>query len=246
MLSLSLLLVSAGLVFVDLGPDPGASRQGAPRPDPICFSVEVFTRDNCKQCDEAQRFLIELSKRRPNVRVTYHDVVTDGAALKRLYALSRQFGIEKTGVPGILVCNQFSVGYRDDQTSGRRIEELLTIEVFAREGCPHCAAAKVFFADLERRYPGLPVRIRDVFKDPAARKRMEELAGRYRVQVPSLPMISIYGHAIVGFREAETTGREIENFVKTATTRCQTDKAPDAAALSCYSSWSLDPGLKPG
>ncbi|MGE5191770.1 MAG: glutaredoxin domain-containing protein [Deltaproteobacteria bacterium] len=236
MLPLPVLVLSAGLVLADPGPDPRAPARAAPRAEAICFPVEVFTRDNCKQCDEAQKFLTELSKRRRNVRVTYHDVVADGAALKRLYALARQFGIQTPGVPGILVCNQFSVGYRDDQTTGRRIEELLTIEVFAREGCPHCAKAKEFLADLERRYPGLPVRVYDVFKDPAARNRMQDLAGRHRVQVPSLPMFSLYGRIIVGFRDAASTGREIESLVKNATTRCPADDVPDSKDLPQRSS----------
>lgn len=223
MITLSILMLGAGLALSDPGVGPTGPAHSAPRTESVCFPIEVFTRDNCRQCEQAQKFLDELSRRRPNVRVTYHDVVQDSAALKRLHALSRQFGIQTVGVPGILVCNQFSVGYRDDQTTGRRLEELLTIEIFAREGCPHCAKAKEFFADLERRYPGLPVRIHDVFKETGARNRMQELADRHRVQVPNLPMISIYGRAIVGFNDAKSTGREIEDLVKSATTRCPAD-----------------------
>lgn len=223
---MSMLVVTLGLLPDD---SPQASKGGTPAASPverICFSIEVFRRENCRQCDDAQTFLADLVKRRDNVRVTCHDVVEDAASLKRLHELCRKFGIKTAGVPAILMCNQFSVGYRDDQTTGRRIEELLTIEVFAREGCPHCASAKRFLADLERRYPGLPIRICDVFKDPAARKRMQELAERYHVQVPTLPLIVIYGRAIVGYQDAASTGRDIENLVKSATARCPAEEKP--------------------
>lgn len=222
-------LLCVGILSSDPDTDLHASPPPSKRPAPICFPIEVFTRKNCGQCEEAEKFLAELSKERHTVRVTYRDVVEDKAALKRLYELSRHFGIKTAGVPAILVCNQFIVGYQDDQTTGRRIEDLLTIEVFAREGCPHCAATKEFLVDLERRYPGLLVRVYDVFKDAAARKRMQETAERYHVQVPSLPLISIYGRAIVGFRDAGTTGREIEDLVKNATARCPPDDPPNEA-----------------
>lgn len=225
MLLLSLVALIAGMTVGDPGAGPAGST-AASRADAICFPIEVFTREDCKQCEQAQKFLDALAKRRPEVRITYHDVVADGAALKRLYALSRQFGIEKTGVPGVLVCNQFSVGYGGDETTGKRIEELLTIEVFTREGCPHCADAKVFLADLQRRYSGLTVRIYDVFKESGARNRMQAIAERHRVQVPNLPMFSLYGKVIVGYRDSQSTGSEIEKLVKGATVRCSSLDAP--------------------
>jgi hypothetical protein len=36
------------------------------------------------------------------------------------------------------------------------------IEVFVREGCPHCAAAKLFLDDLRRERPELSIVIRDI------------------------------------------------------------------------------------
>ena len=186
----------------------------------VCYPIEVFTREDCDQCARAEQFMAALARKCPDVRVAQFDVSKDRQALKRLHELCRQHRVETVGVPGVLAGNQLFVGYKDDATTGKRIEESLTIEVFTRHGCPHCAKAKEFLGDLSRRYPGLRVVVSDVVQDRVALARMHELARRYRVQVPSLPMISIFGRAIVGYREHESTGRELEKLVAAATIRC--------------------------
>ncbi|MGL6109166.1 MAG: glutaredoxin family protein [Rubrivivax sp.] len=40
------------------------------------------------------------------------------------------------------------------------------LEVFVREGCPHCADAKVFLAKLARERPGLRIVLRPIDQDP--------------------------------------------------------------------------------
>jgi len=54
------------------------------------------------------------------------------------------------------------------------------IEVFVREGCPHCAAAELFLEDLRRERPDLTILIRDVDRDAAARLRLNELVEQFR------------------------------------------------------------------
>jgi len=49
------------------------------------------------------------------------------------------------------------------------------IEVFVREGCPHCAKAEEFLAVLGREQPQLDIVIRDVTREPAALQRLTEL-----------------------------------------------------------------------
>ena len=51
-----------------------------------------------------------------------------------------------------------------------------TLEVFVREGCPHCARAEVWLTELGARRPGLDVRLHDIVADPAARERMLALS----------------------------------------------------------------------
>jgi len=83
------------------------------------------------------------------------------------------------------------------------------IEVFVREGCPHCADAHRFLALLEREDPSLVVVERDVMRDAAARERLEALAARHGAGAVGVPTFRIGERLIVGFRSAETTGEEI-------------------------------------
>ena len=52
------------------------------------------------------------------------------------------------------------------------------LEVFVREGCPHCADAERFIEKLRRELPGLEVTIRDVSRDRLALERLRAARGR--------------------------------------------------------------------
>ena len=61
------------------------------------------------------------------------------------------------------------------------------IEVFVRPGCPYCAAAEHYLQELQRRRPGLQVRIRDVSRDAEALQELVELAHRSAIRPFGVP-----------------------------------------------------------
>jgi glutaredoxin len=80
------------------------------------------------------------------------------------------------------------------------------IEMFVREGCPHCEEAETFLAELTRTRPELTVVIRDISREPGALDRLRELAlarGSTNVRVPA---IVVGDQFIVGFSPAAGTG----------------------------------------
>jgi glutaredoxin len=81
--------------------------------------------------------------------------------------------------------------------------------MFSREGCPHCASAKSFLADLGQQRSDLEVAISDVERDPEARARLLVLAEAQSVAALGVPAFSICGALVIGFESPETTGREI-------------------------------------
>lgn len=83
------------------------------------------------------------------------------------------------------------------------------LEVFVREGCPHCAAAKTFLAGVAASRPDLRIRYVDVEKDPAGRDRLMALARERGVTALGVPAFFVGDRLIVGFDAAETTGREL-------------------------------------
>jgi len=80
-----------------------------------------------------------------------------------------------------------------------------TIEAFVREGCPHCAEAEEFLAQLKQEQPALTITIRDVQRDPAAMGRLKELARQTGTATARVPAIYVGGQMIVGYsRQART------------------------------------------
>lgn len=83
------------------------------------------------------------------------------------------------------------------------------IEVFTREGCPHCEAAKIFLEELRRERPGLRIVMREV-GDPAAMDRLKDLAAKYGVKSLGVPAFYVRGELIIGYFNEETTGAQIK------------------------------------
>lgn len=54
--------------------------------------------------------------------------------------------------------------------AGEPAGEQPDIEVFVRQGCPHCTEAKRFLEDLRRDRPSLRIAIYDVAEDSAAQR----------------------------------------------------------------------------
>lgn len=83
------------------------------------------------------------------------------------------------------------------------------IEVFVREGCAHCDAAKRFLDELVRERRDLRVAFVDVRRDPDALERLIDIARRAGVAQPGVPTIRIGDEFIVGFDTPATTGAQI-------------------------------------
>ncbi len=86
------------------------------------------------------------------------------------------------------------------------------LEVFVREGCPHCSRAKEWLPELQARHPALQLRIADVLEDPAALARLLRYAGADSATV-GVPAFHARDRLIIGWRDASTTGREIEQLL---------------------------------
>jgi glutaredoxin len=83
------------------------------------------------------------------------------------------------------------------------------LEVFVREGCPHCKAAKAFLADLQAKRPGLRITVHDVGADSGALTRLIDLAGRFNIRQIGVPAFYVGEQLIVGYAGSETTGARI-------------------------------------
>jgi glutaredoxin len=100
------------------------------------------------------------------------------------------------------------------QTSGV-IERTPDILLFTHVTCPYCTDAKRWVEDLERRTPGLTVRIRELSQDRQAGADLQVLARRAGVRSVSVPAWVIGGEVfLVGFGGPAVTGRQIERLLE--------------------------------
>lgn len=111
-----------GLLLVLMGmtepPHPPDQKEGV--------DIEVFVQKGCPHCESAKRFLNNLQREHPHLRIYMVDVSEQTQALARLKALARQYGVKQIGVPTFFIRQELIVGYESENTTGKRIQELLS------------------------------------------------------------------------------------------------------------------------
>lgn len=107
------------------------------------------------------------------------------------------------------------------------------IEVFVRQGCPHCEAAKTFLDDLQHERPALHIARYDIAENSSARQRLAMLAAERRVTSIGVPTFLIGTELIVGFLSTDTTGAEIRARLN----RNAQSAAPPPAVESIQTAW---------
>jgi glutaredoxin len=110
------------------------------------------------------------------------------------------------------------------------------IEVFVRNGCPHCAKAELFLQALKREQPKLNIIIHDVAQEPLALQQLQRLAKQQNIGTVRVPAFHVGGQLIIGYADALTTGQLIRNALSQAQTP-QNQEIPGSCeaeqSLSC-------------
>ena len=83
------------------------------------------------------------------------------------------------------------------------------LEVFVRDGCPHCSAAKAYLTELSTQHPELEIRLREVDRDPAARADLLRLSREAGAWPPAVPTFVIGDQLLVGFDDATHSGARL-------------------------------------
>lgn len=85
------------------------------------------------------------------------------------------------------------------------------IDVFVREGCPHCAKAEQFLQTLQHDQPTLKIAIHDVVKEARALEQLQQLFKKQALGAVRVPAFYIAGQLLVGYSDEITTGYLIRN-----------------------------------
>ncbi len=90
-----------------------------------------------------------------------------------------------------------------------------TVYFFWSTGCRHCKEENAFLTVLAEKYPELDIKSFEVKNDPENAKLLSELADSFGVSIKGVPATFIGGFApVVGYRNAESTGRLIEARIR--------------------------------
>lgn len=89
------------------------------------------------------------------------------------------------------------------------VAEQEVLEVFVREGCPHCGAAKAYLPAFAATRPWLRIVYRHIDADPDARADLIRHSRNAGLWPPGVPTFVFKGRAMVGFESAERTGPEL-------------------------------------
>jgi glutaredoxin len=116
------------------------------------------------------------------------------------------------------------------------------IEVFSRPGCPHCAEARTFFAELTAERSGLVIVEHDVTRDANALERLRDLSARAGITTPGVPAFLVGSTLLVGF-DSQTTPARLRALLETAG---RGKSVADACALEPSRCAALRPEASPG
>lgn len=97
------------------------------------------------------------------------------------------------------------------------------LEVYVRDGCPHCADAKRFLAELATQRPGLAIVYHQVDRDPAARDALIEISRAAGAWPPGVPTFVFGVRVLVGFDDAEHVGADLVRLLDEAAPRAPPD-----------------------
>ena len=122
------------------------------------------------------------------------------------------------------------------------VTSIADIDVYVREGCPHCAKAKQFLQALQREQPTLKVHIHDVVKEPEALGQLQQLVKNQALGALKVPAFYIGGQLLVGYSDEITTGQLIRDALLQAQAQKKQDVSGSCEAkepLSCESGTSV-------
>lgn len=190
-----------------------------------CAVLEVFVKGDSERSAEARAFVERTYGQRKGLTVVIRDVVANESDLDRFWKLAESFKIDKPGLPAFYASGQFEYGW-DAATSPPRLEELFTVEVFVRHGCPRCAQARpIIFNQLAPQYPGYKFVEKEIVGTPANNQRLNDLARQYRQAATSVPALHYCGKLLIGFYDANTSYKQWNDVLKAVTVVCPAEEA---------------------
>lgn len=85
------------------------------------------------------------------------------------------------------------------------------VEVFVRDGCPHCAKAEIFLHTLQQERPGLQIVIHNITHDAEALESLKKIAQAHQSALIRVPTFRVGDQLIVGYSDDINSGQLLRN-----------------------------------
>ncbi len=89
------------------------------------INLYLFYRDDCPHCHEEQDFLERLEKENTNINIIKTEVIKSKEGREMYVKTVDRLNVEMSGVPLLVIGDEYIVGFKDDETTGERIKELI-------------------------------------------------------------------------------------------------------------------------
>lgn len=174
-----------------------------------CFQLELFFDSSDEASASIKAAFEKYGDDNPGVNLYFRDVHDNEKGQTRLKEMQDYFILKEVTLPAVYGLKYFADNIDSTEKLNSKLDEMLTLTAYVRNGCPHCKAAKAFLAKYGSRYPALKIVYREVTTDKTASQEMRDVARRYRQRAASLPLIHYCNGVTVGFSTERTTGVKI-------------------------------------
>jgi glutaredoxin/cytochrome c biogenesis protein CcdA len=196
-----------------------------------CIAIELYVRG--EQDAEVQTWIEEAIAERSGLKLRVYDVAAeDGKGQERHEKICAYFRDEPANsLPMLYGCSQRIVAPTSRDDAEDQLDELRTMTVYVRSGCPRCARTKDYLKSMLPRYPGFKLVYRDVATDASAQSEFNAVARKYNKSAVSVPGFHFCNQLTVGFDSPQGTGRRLEGLLDRWTQECKRASGTDQSRL---------------
>jgi glutaredoxin len=189
-----------------------------------CVALECYAKLNDESSKAEVELICEWAAKRRGVKLKVYDLDAGDKERERLKKIESAFRISISKLPVVYGMNQVVNGPLSSEKWNSELTQLLTMQVYVRQGCSKCAKAKQYLPSFSERYPGIEIQYMDVVNDAFANQSYNELTRSQRIGGISFPGFWFCRQLLVGFDSVSSTGDRLEGVLKKWTFDCELSK----------------------
>lgn len=86
-------------------------------------NLYFFWSNTCPHCSKEKLFLVDLQEKYENLEIQSYEVSSDQKSLDFFIKIGEELDLDTSAIPFTIVCDKTFVGFLDDETTGKQIED---------------------------------------------------------------------------------------------------------------------------